>query len=319
MVGGREVFLLIHLLLITGLRADGADGKPFGLGVGPVFIGGQDTDLEGAQVALRILGQYINYKVLSGEATELDAFEYKNYYADNLCIGTCPQHSHCEKGVCVCNQGYQQVYGRCRPKASVAHFSEDDAKYRKPTPPPIPAFCFCEERDQDGRRQRNICPDLKSDERCMYITYPNVFDDQRQFCRPGNHNFCLSKDINMFCSENTMPGPWTSTQEEVCGCRKEMKFDQQRMECRIHIGADCSGVNKTGYFNPNHLTEVLTGEEVAPHGVTYDKEDVLQGFCLLLDGQVDNYNAHLVGTGDNVKLSILAPIVIAVNLLLLLF
>ena len=30
--------------------------------------------------------------------------------------------------------------------------------------------------------------------------------------------------------------------------------------CRIHIGADCSGVNKTGYFNPNHLTEVLTGE-----------------------------------------------------------
>ena len=35
----------------------------------------------------------------------------------------------------------------------------------------------------------------------MYITYPNVFDDQRQFCRPGNHNFCLSKDINMFCSE----------------------------------------------------------------------------------------------------------------------
>ena len=37
--------------------------------------------------------------------------------------------------------------------------------------------------------------------RCMYVTYSNVFDDQRQFCRPGNHNFCLSKDINMFCSE----------------------------------------------------------------------------------------------------------------------
>ena len=26
-----------------------------------------------------------------------------SYYADNLCIGTCPEHSRCEKGVCVCN------------------------------------------------------------------------------------------------------------------------------------------------------------------------------------------------------------------------
>jgi len=317
MVGGREVFLLIHLLSITGVRADGAEGKPFGLGVGPVFIGGQDTDLEGAQVALRILGQYINYKVLSGEATELDAFEYKNYYADNLCIGTCPQHSHCEKGVCVCNQGYQQVYGQCRPKASVAHFSGDDAKYRKPTPPPIPAFCFCEERDQDGRRQRNICPDLKSDERCMYITYPNVFDDQRQFCNRGDHNYCLGKDINMFCSDKTMFDRW-SEERRVCGCRKEMKFDQQKMECRIHIGADCSGVNRTGYFNPHHLTEVLAGEEDAPEGVTYDKEDVLQGFCLLLDGQVDDYDVHLIGAGDSLNWK-LAPAVLAVNLLLLLF
>ena len=38
--------------------------------------------------------------------------------------------------------------------------------------------------------------------RCKKITYPNVFDDQRQHC-DGNAdlNFCLGKDMNMFCSD----------------------------------------------------------------------------------------------------------------------
>jgi len=168
MVGG--CFLLIHLLffsflfLLDGVWAGMAEGKPFGLGVGPVFIGGQDTDIEGTQVALRILAQYINYKVLSGEATEMDVFEYRKYYAKNLCIGTCPQHSHCDNGVCVCNQGYKQVYGQCRTKTSGANLAGDDAKYRKPTPPPIPHWCYCEERDRDGRRQRTVCRDHKTNE-----------------------------------------------------------------------------------------------------------------------------------------------------------
>ena len=26
-----------------------------------------------------------------------------SYYGDNQCIGTCPEHSRCDKGVCVCN------------------------------------------------------------------------------------------------------------------------------------------------------------------------------------------------------------------------
>ena len=32
-----------------------------------------------------------------------------SYYGDNQCIGTCPEHSRCDKGVCVCNhdQGYR--------------------------------------------------------------------------------------------------------------------------------------------------------------------------------------------------------------------
>jgi len=296
MVGGREVLILLHLLAFKGTQAEEGKvhPKPFGLGVGPVFIGGRDTDKEGTQVAIRILGQYINYKVLAGEATEQDAIDYKNYYGGNLCIGTCPQHSRCEKGVCVCNhdQGYLQVYGQCKTNTSGAYFAGDDAKYRKPTPPPIPSFCYCEERDREGRKRTAICPELKYDERCKKITYPNVFDDQRQHC-DGNAdlNFCLGKDMNMFCSDKTDPANF----RKVCDCRKEMKFDRDNMECRIYIGADCSRVVKTGYTNPNHLTEVLNGQEAAPEGVSFDKKDVLQGFCLLLDGQADDYNAHLVG------------------------
>lgn len=300
MAGGLHQLLLLLLLAVAGAQGDDAKvhPKPFGLGVGPVFIGGRDTDKEGTQVALRILGQYINYKVLSGEATQQDVLDYKNYYADNLCIGTCPEHSRCEKGVCVCNhdKGYLQVYGQCKTNTSGAYWAGDNAKYRKPTPPPIPDFCYCEERDRDGHKRRAICPHLTQDERCKKITYPNVFDSKRQYC-DGQNNFCLGKDMNMFCSDKMMydPAPAFNIERTVCECRKEMEFDMDKMECRIHIGADCSRVVKTGFTNPNHLTEILNGQEATPEGVTFDKKDVLQGFCLLLDGQADDYNAHLVG------------------------
>merc|ERR1712126_620442 len=122
------------------------------------------------------------------------------------------------------------------------------------------------------------------------------------------------KVMNMFCSDNTEP----DTGRRVCICRKEMKFDRERMECRIFIGANCSGVVETGYTNPYHLTEVLNGEEAAEEGVTFDKEDVLQGFCLLLDHQVDDYKAHLVGAGEIVKNWKLASFSLATTLLLLL-
>jgi len=297
---GGQVVLLVLLLGIAG--SQGEEGKvhpkPFGVGVGPAYIGGRDTDKEGTQVALRILGQYINYKVLSGEATEQDAMDYKNYYGDNQCIGTCPEHSRCDKGVCVCNhdQGFLQVYGQCKTNTSGAYFAGDQAKYRKPTPPPIPDFCYCEERDRDGHKRRAICSNLRQDERCKKITYPNVFNENEQYC-DGNNNFCLGKDMNMFCTDKTKfdSSPGFQAQRTICGCRKEMKFDRKNMECRVYIGADCSRVVKAGFTNPNHLTEVLNGQESAPEGVTFKKEDVLQGFCLLLEEQVDDYNAHLVG------------------------
>ena len=37
--------------------------------------------------------------------------------------------------------------------------------------------------------------------RCKRIVYPNVFDDKQQYCDTGDNNFCLSKDMNMFCTD----------------------------------------------------------------------------------------------------------------------
>ena len=38
--------------------------------------------------------------------------------------------------------------------------------------------------------------------RCKKTVYPNVFDDKRQYCdTPADYNFCLRKDMNMFCSD----------------------------------------------------------------------------------------------------------------------
>ena len=51
--------------------------KPFGLGIGPTYIGGRDTDLEGTQLSLKIYKQYIQYKRLMQQSLEDD----ENYYS----------------------------------------------------------------------------------------------------------------------------------------------------------------------------------------------------------------------------------------------
>ena len=42
--------------------------KPFGLGQGPFFVGGRDTDAEGTKIALRIYKQFLVYKKLLGQS-----------------------------------------------------------------------------------------------------------------------------------------------------------------------------------------------------------------------------------------------------------
>ena len=42
--------------------------KPFGLGQGPFFVGGRDTDAEGTKIALTIYKQFLVYKKFLGKS-----------------------------------------------------------------------------------------------------------------------------------------------------------------------------------------------------------------------------------------------------------
>lgn len=272
--------------------------KPFGLGIGPAFVGGRDTDMEGTEVSLRIYGQYINYRVLlppsaPGKATLQDAEDYNRYYASNECIGSCPSKSHCQNGICTCNnyESYVQIFGQCFSNSS-ASFIGDTRKYRKPTPPPIPEWCY----KQDKNGHKKIDPSVKHRDECQEITYPNNFDDKTQFCSRGDHSFCLGKDINMFCSEKMVFDPREDQNRErhVCDCRKDMKFDRRNMECRLFIDVDCTYERAEGYTNKLNITERLNGVPISEEASLTEAE-VRQAFCLLLESEAAEYNEHIVG------------------------
>merc|ERR550519_307620 len=91
-----------------------------------------------------------------------------------------------------------QIYGRCFGNSS-AYWVGDNTKYRKPTPPPLPEWCF--RTAQNGGREKD--PRFRNDPQCQTVEYPNQFDHNTQFCKAGDHKFCAGKDINMFCSQKT--------------------------------------------------------------------------------------------------------------------
>ena len=72
-------------------------------------------------------------------------------------------------------------------------------RWRKPEVPSRPEYCWYRNEKKNGAKE--IRPDMKNVPECQKISFPNVFDDKTQFCNPGDHNFCLGKDINMYCSE----------------------------------------------------------------------------------------------------------------------
>jgi len=303
---------LFSLLFLYGLMASAmAEGenqtktsgpKPFGTGMGPAFIGGRDTDAEGDKIVLEIYKQYVNYNQMVGLTTEEDREYYKDWYARNDCIGTCPGNSKCNQGHCLCDgaNGQVQVYGQCHLNTS-AYFAENsnDNKFRKPPAPPIPDSCY-REKEKGGRE---IKPTRRDDIACQQISFPNVFDHHSQFCNSGDHPFCLSKDINMFCSTETKQDPKEQKIRNLCQCRKDMKFDTKNMECRIFLNVDCTYIKSSGY-KEGDIAKMLKGEktlEPAGAGVSigetnqgqFTKDDVKQAFCILLDGAAADYTSHI--------------------------
>jgi len=264
--------VMFLIVLLVGLTSG---QKPFGLGIGPAYIEGND-------LGFKIYGWYINYMGMTNQISEQDYMNYRRYYNGNTCLGSCPRGSSCKKGICVCDQSQSmtQVYGQCFSNPS---WAGDKEKYRKPTPPPRPEWCFREKRNGG----RELDPRYKAREECQEIIYPNHFDDNTQFCSPGDHSFCLHKDINMFCSQNTGYDPRTEYQahRNLCECRKDMRFDTNNMECRIFIDVDCSYVTRDGLTNKDNIKEILTGQGVNDGTALFITDEVKQAFCILLDDE----------------------------------
>ena len=115
-----------------------------------------------------------------------------------------------------------QAYGRCFSNTTVSSVG-DKEKYRKPTPPPRPDWCFC--RNRDGTKE--VCDRSKNREECMLVTFPNLFDPNNQYCFPGDHVRCSTLDINMYCGKETVFDPRDNINKNLCQCRKDMRFDEK--------------------------------------------------------------------------------------------
>ena len=59
---------LLQLNAVLVLADQEEINKPFGLGQGPFFVGGRDTDHEGTQIALTIYQQFLVYKKFMGKS-----------------------------------------------------------------------------------------------------------------------------------------------------------------------------------------------------------------------------------------------------------
>jgi len=286
---------LVTILLLAAVAVYGEENKtlpkPFGIGIGPTYIGGRDTDDLGTKLSLDIYKQYILAQRLMGKNLMEDEQYYTRWTNTNQCIGACPQYSYCKQGVCICNpaDSVVQIFGRCFSNSTRAFVGDHD-KYRKPTPPPRPEWCFCEKRNGG----REICDQHRNNEVCRVPTYPNNFDHNTQMCLPGDHSFCLGKDINMFCSQNTLFDPTNGVEKNICQCRKDMKFDTKNMECRIHLNVDCTYAKKTDNSTESNLTKLLKGQLEEPDR-DYSVEEVKEAFCNLIDAVAAEYNKHILG------------------------
>jgi len=289
---------MIAILLLTIISLSVAEEaqnktlpKPFGVGIGPVYIGGRDTDLEGTKLSLKIYKQYIQYKRLLQQSYKDDEQYYAKWTNQNQCIGACPQYSYCRQGICICDhtQSVTQIYGRCFSNFTASFVGNKD-KYRKPTPPPRPDWCFC----KTSKDSKKVCDEHSHREECHTPTYPDNFDHNSQMCKQGDNQHCLTKDINMYCSDKTLFDPTDGIQKHVCQCRKDMEFDTRNMECRIYLKADCTYATKDPSLLQSNLVKLMTGQLDQPDQ-DYTPDQIRDGFCNLLDAAADEYNAHIIG------------------------
>lgn len=265
--------------------------KPFGLGIGPAFIGGQDTVWAGDDLVFTLYAAYRRYKLLTGQTTSADGEYYQRWTAADQCIGSCREHAVCIDGVCVCDgeNEYVQLFGRCLANSTAfLKQGSSDLKFRKPSAPAIPSSCYTEVKNGD-RTETILDPSQAHMEGCQKITYPDEFDETSLVCERSDHRSCHEYDTNMFCADMGR-----------CVCRNDMAFNRKNMECELLVDIDCK--EETGYDFPTdeeqEILEIVTGDKQVEDGRVLDKGKARKAFCVYLDGKADVYNGFRQGEFD---------------------
>jgi len=286
----------IRLAVFVG-KKEGFDpekwDKPFGLGVGPSYIGGSDTVFEGDSLVFQLYADFRRYNKLTGKTSNEVEEYYKRWLVPDQCLGGCGDHAVCMDGVCVCDgeNEYVQLFGRCLSNSTAFLKQESsDLKYRKPTPPPIPDECYKEVSRGEGRGKETILDPKKAHmPGCQRITYPDEFDETSLECGRSDHVQCQLSDTNMFC-----------TPEGRCVCRQDMAFNRGKMECQLLLDVDCT--QETGYDfvteGDQEMLEVVTGNKDVEKGTTLDEAKAKKAFCVYLDGKAETYNELRQGEYD---------------------
>ena len=69
------LFAYLSAFSLVNQHTAGAPPKPFGLGVGPTYIGGRDTDANGTRIAMEVYSQYRQYKKINGQVENEDYYK----------------------------------------------------------------------------------------------------------------------------------------------------------------------------------------------------------------------------------------------------
>jgi len=198
--------------------------KPFGLGIGPAFIGSSDTVWEADMFVFQLYSGYRRYQELTGRKSAEDEEYYNRWTTVSQCIGSCSEHTLCQEGICVCDggSGYVPLYGRCISNSTAfLKQGSSDLKYRKPSAPPIPDECYIEVT-RGNKKETIIDPNQAHMEGCQRITYPDEFDETSLECERSDHRHCHEYDTNMYCAATGK-----------CVCRLDMAFNREKMESEL--------------------------------------------------------------------------------------
>ena len=72
-----SVYLAAVALVLQHAVAEDDLPKPFGIGIGPSYVGGMESDTNGTKIALEVYSQYRRYRKLTDQTANADY--YKRY------------------------------------------------------------------------------------------------------------------------------------------------------------------------------------------------------------------------------------------------